>query len=65
MVEMLTGVIIIVTIGLLVLHQFRSSRVPPNAQLLFDILQEMGDEATFGHLNDDNKRTVKQGMKGV
>ncbi len=59
MIEILTGIIIIVTLGLLVWYQLRSSRVPPNAQLLFDILQEMGEKVTSDYRSSD-ERTVTQ-----
>jgi hypothetical protein len=59
MIEILTGIIIIVMLGLLVWYQLRSSRVPPNAQLLFDILQEMGEEVTSDDMSND-VRTVNK-----
>jgi hypothetical protein len=59
MIEILTGIIIIVMLGLLVWYQLRSSRVPPNAQLLFDILQEMGEEVTSDDRSND-VRTVNK-----
>jgi len=46
MIEILTGIIIIVTLGLLVWYQLRSPKIPPNALLLFDLLQDMGEEVT-------------------
>ena len=57
MIELLTGIIILVILGLIVWFQFQSSTLPPNALLLFDILEEMGgEEATSQHQKGDLKR---------
>lgn len=54
MIELLTGIVILVILGLIVWFMFQSSTLPPNALLLFDVLQEMGDgeEVTKHQKND-------------
>ncbi|GEM_PF-6121532 len=55
MIEILTGIIIITILGLLMWYQLRSPKVPPNAQLLFDILQEMGEEVPSEQQSNDER----------
>jgi hypothetical protein len=64
MTEILTGIIIIVTLGLLVWYQLRSPKVPPNALLLFDILQEMCEEVPSDHQSNDKRSVNKANYKG-
>ena len=64
MVEILAGIIIIVTLGLLVWYQLRSSKMPPNALLLFDLLQEMGEEVTSDHRSNDKRTANKAKHEG-
>ena len=64
MIEILTGIIIIVMLGLLVWYQLRSSRVPPNALLLFDILQEMGEEVTSDDRSNGERTANKVKHEG-
>ena len=59
MIDIIAGTIIIVMLGLLVWYQFRSSKVQPNAVLLFDILQEMGEEESSDHQSND-RRTLNR-----
>lgn len=67
MLEILTGIIIITALGLLVWYQLQSPKMPPNALLLFDLLQEMGEEVTSGQQSKGvpivNKRK-HQGYRG-
>ena len=60
MIEILAGIIIITALGLLVWYQLQSPKMPPNALLLFDLLQEMGEEVTADQWSKDvpigNKR---------
>jgi len=64
MIEIVTGIIIIVMLGLLVWYQLQSPKVPPNALLLFDILQEMGEEVTSDHRSNDGKTINKAKRQG-
>lgn len=58
MMEILMGTVIIVMLGMLVWYQLRSSRVPPNAQLLFDILQEISEEEISSRQSKDSSKRV-------
>ena len=64
MIEVLTGIIIVVMLGLLVWYQLQSPKVPPNALLLFDILQEMGEKVTFDHRSNDERSVNKAKPQG-
>ncbi|MDK9708777.1 MAG: hypothetical protein OEL83_17180 [Desulforhopalus sp.] len=59
MIEFLTGIIILVILGLIVWFQFQSSKLPPNALLLFDVLQEIGGEGTPTNPQEGSLRAEK------
>jgi hypothetical protein len=60
MIELLTGIVILVILGLIVWFQFQSSILPPNALLLFDILQEMGGEEVPSQQQKDDFKKAQQ-----
>jgi hypothetical protein len=64
MLEVLTGILIIIILGLLVWYQLRSPKMPANALLLFDILQEMGEEVPSDHQSNDKRTVNKANDKG-
>ncbi len=64
MIEIITGTIIMVMLGLLVWYQFRSPKLPPNALLFFDMLQKIGEEVDSGHQSNDKKTVNKANHKG-
>ncbi len=62
MMEILAGAIGVGVVGLLVWLQLRTPRIPPNAQLLFDLWKMCGKEAIHDHPGG-NKASKDEDLK--
>lgn len=64
MMEILAGAVGVGVVGLLVWLQLRTPRMPPNAQLLFDLWKMCSKETIHGHPGENKASKNQDLLKG-